>query len=363
MKTWFITGASKGFGREWAEAALERGDRVAATARDASRRSTRSSSSYGDAVLPLRLDVTDRDADFAAVQQARRALRRARRRRQQRGLRPLRHGRGADRGRGPRADRDELLRRAVGHPGGAADHARAGLGPHHPGLEHRRHLARSRPSAPTTRRSGRSRASRQSLAQEVAGFGIHVTLIEPGGYATDWGGPSAKHSAEQPGLRRGPRGRRNAGRRGKPRRPGRDPRGDPQGRRRREPPLRIFFGEAPLASPRATTSRGSRRGTSGSPSRSRPRGTSSHSVRTSKPVERGLQDRLEVAGIAVDPGDGDDHVEDLLEREVVADLVRLLCGDEQRPAGGEHARAVAAEYGVAAVRRARAARRRCGACS
>ncbi len=32
-KVWFITGASKGFGREWAEAALERGDRVAATAR------------------------------------------------------------------------------------------------------------------------------------------------------------------------------------------------------------------------------------------------------------------------------------------------------------------------------------------
>ena len=27
-KVWFITGASKGFGREWAEAALERGDRV-----------------------------------------------------------------------------------------------------------------------------------------------------------------------------------------------------------------------------------------------------------------------------------------------------------------------------------------------
>ncbi len=33
-KTWFITGASKGFGREWAEAALERGDNVAATARN-----------------------------------------------------------------------------------------------------------------------------------------------------------------------------------------------------------------------------------------------------------------------------------------------------------------------------------------
>ncbi len=32
-KVWFITGASRGFGRIWAEAALERGDKVAATAR------------------------------------------------------------------------------------------------------------------------------------------------------------------------------------------------------------------------------------------------------------------------------------------------------------------------------------------
>src|SRR5258708_6215321 len=38
----------------------------------------------------------------------------------------------------------------------------------------------------------------QALAQEVAGFGIHVTLIEPGGYTTDWAGPSAKRSAENP---------------------------------------------------------------------------------------------------------------------------------------------------------------------
>ncbi len=28
QKTWFITGASRGFGRIWAEAALKRGDRV-----------------------------------------------------------------------------------------------------------------------------------------------------------------------------------------------------------------------------------------------------------------------------------------------------------------------------------------------
>jgi NAD(P)-dependent dehydrogenase (short-subunit alcohol dehydrogenase family) len=33
-KTWFITGASRGFGRSWTEAALRRSDKVAATARD-----------------------------------------------------------------------------------------------------------------------------------------------------------------------------------------------------------------------------------------------------------------------------------------------------------------------------------------
>jgi len=36
----------------------------------------------------------------------------------------------------------------------------------------------------------------QSLAAEVARFGIKVTLVEPGGYATDWGGPSAVHAAQ-----------------------------------------------------------------------------------------------------------------------------------------------------------------------
>jgi NAD(P)-dependent dehydrogenase (short-subunit alcohol dehydrogenase family) len=35
----------------------------------------------------------------------------------------------------------------------------------------------------------------QSLAGEVAEYGIKVTLIEPGGYATDWSGPSAVRAA------------------------------------------------------------------------------------------------------------------------------------------------------------------------
>jgi len=66
-KTWFITGTSRGFGRVWTEAALGRGDRVVATARDASALDDLVAQ-HGDRVLPLPLDITDRKAVFAAVQ-------------------------------------------------------------------------------------------------------------------------------------------------------------------------------------------------------------------------------------------------------------------------------------------------------
>ena len=46
----------------------------------------------------------------------------------------------------------------------------------------------------------------QSLAQEVAPFGIHVTLIEPGGFSTDWAGSSSKRSDTAARLQRGARG-------------------------------------------------------------------------------------------------------------------------------------------------------------
>ena len=68
-KVWFITGTSRGFGREWAIAALERGDKVAGTARDTATLADLVEK-YGDALLPIQLDVTDREADFAAVKGA-----------------------------------------------------------------------------------------------------------------------------------------------------------------------------------------------------------------------------------------------------------------------------------------------------
>ncbi|MGI9126374.1 MAG: SDR family NAD(P)-dependent oxidoreductase, partial [Mycobacterium sp.] len=68
-RVWFITGASRGLGRQWAIAALDRGDRVAATARDISALADLCNA-YGDAVMPIRLDVTDRDDCVAAVRAA-----------------------------------------------------------------------------------------------------------------------------------------------------------------------------------------------------------------------------------------------------------------------------------------------------
>jgi NADP-dependent 3-hydroxy acid dehydrogenase YdfG len=58
QKVWFITGSSRGFGHEWTEAALKRGDLVVATVRDTASLKTLVKA-YGDSVLPLQLDVTD----------------------------------------------------------------------------------------------------------------------------------------------------------------------------------------------------------------------------------------------------------------------------------------------------------------
>ncbi|NIF87796.1 SDR family NAD(P)-dependent oxidoreductase [Burkholderia sp. Cy-637] len=70
-KVWFITGASRGLGRVWTEAALARGDKVVATARHAPSLDELVAA-HGDAVLALALDVTDRAAVFEALEQAHR---------------------------------------------------------------------------------------------------------------------------------------------------------------------------------------------------------------------------------------------------------------------------------------------------
>src|SRR3954469_5960555 len=191
-KNWFITGTSRGFGREWTVAALERGDRVAATARDISTLDDLSEK-YGDALLPLALDVTDREADFAAVQEAHGQLGRL-------GVVVNTAGYGQF-GFVEELSEDEFRAQVETNVFGAMWVTQAAL----PLLREQGsgHLLQvsSIGGISAFQNVGAYHASKwalegfsQALAQEVAGFGIHVTLIEPGGFSTDWGGSSARHA-------------------------------------------------------------------------------------------------------------------------------------------------------------------------
>ncbi|MCL1840658.1 MAG: SDR family oxidoreductase [Propionibacteriaceae bacterium] len=249
MKTWFITGTSRGFGRQWAQAALERGDQVAATARQVSSLAGLVEQ-FGDRVLPLQLDVTDRDAVFAAVRAAH--------------------------------DRFGRIDVAINNAGyglfGAVEEvseeqARAQLETNFFGAlwvtqavlpimraQHGGHIIQVSSIGGITAFAylGMYHASKwalegmsQSLALEVAPFGIHVTLIEPAGYATDWGGASSVHATEMPEYEdaRAARAQRI--------RPGTQ--GDPRATREailtivdaENPPLRFFLGATPLATAKA----------------------------------------------------------------------------------------------------------------
>jgi NAD(P)-dependent dehydrogenase (short-subunit alcohol dehydrogenase family) len=68
-KVWLVTGSANGLGRNIAEAVLESGDRLVATARDP-RRLDDLVRKYGERVRTAPLDVTDESAAQAAVQVA-----------------------------------------------------------------------------------------------------------------------------------------------------------------------------------------------------------------------------------------------------------------------------------------------------
>jgi NAD(P)-dependent dehydrogenase (short-subunit alcohol dehydrogenase family) len=252
-KVWFITGTSKGFGRVWAEAALARGDRVAATARDVKTLAPLVER-YGTQVAATTLDVTDKAAVKAAITEAH-----------------ARFGR---------------LDVAINNAGyglfGAIEEvseaeARAQLETNLFGA-----LWVTQAVLPIMRAQGSGHiiqvssiggvnafptvglyhASKwglegfsQSLASEVAAFGIKVTIVEPGGFATDWGGPSAKRAAPMTaydGARAAIEGVRSKYVPGDP---------DATGLAilkvvdAKDPPLRIFFGSSGLPMTRAEYAR------------------------------------------------------------------------------------------------------------
>ena len=246
-KTWFITGTSRGFGREWTIAALDRGDKVAATARNISQLDDLVAK-YGDSILPITLDVTDRDAVFAAVRHARERLGR---------LDVVVNNAGYGQfGMVEELSEEEARAQIETNLFGALWVTQAAL----PILRAQGggHILQvsSIGGISAFANIGMYHASKwaleglsQALALEVASFGIRVTIIEPGGYATDWGGASAQHSTPLPAYDevREESARARAARIKTP--------GDPLATREAilkvvdaaEPPLRIFFGDGPLA--------------------------------------------------------------------------------------------------------------------
>ncbi|RAV10653.1 short-chain dehydrogenase/reductase [Mycolicibacterium sp. GF69] len=245
-KVWFITGTSRGFGREWTVAALQRGDKVAATARDVSALDDLVAK-YGTALLPLALDVTDRDADFAAVKQAHDHFGR---------LDIVVNNAGYGHfGFIEELTEQEARDQIETNVFGALWITQAAL----PYLRAQRggHIIQVSSIGGITafQNVGIYHASKwalegfsQALAQEVAPFGVHVTLIEPGGFATDWAGSSSRRSTPLPDYREvhEEADRIRSQRVAKP--------GDPQASARallkvvdaQNPPLRVFFGELPL---------------------------------------------------------------------------------------------------------------------
>ena len=196
MKTWFITGTSRGFGREWAIAALDRGDRVAATARNTGSLDELVAK-YGDAVLPIKLDVTDREAAFAAVRQAHEHFGR---------LDVVVNNAGYGHfGMIEEVSEAEIRAQLETNVLGALWVTQAAL----PFLREQGsgHILQvsSIGGISAFLNTGAYHASKwalegfsQSLSQEVAGFGVKVTLIEPAGYSTDWAGSSAVCSTPLP---------------------------------------------------------------------------------------------------------------------------------------------------------------------
>jgi NAD(P)-dependent dehydrogenase (short-subunit alcohol dehydrogenase family) len=189
QKVWFITGASRGFGRIWAEAALKRGDRVVATGRSLNGVADLAER-YGDLVLPLALDVTNQEQVSEVVKQAHEHFGRFDVVINNAGYALV----------GAIEETDEASVRAEFETNffGAVRVIKEVL----PLLREQGHGhilgVSSVAGVVASPLIGFYHASKwafeglhESLAQEVKGFGVKVTLLEPGAYATDFGSQSS----------------------------------------------------------------------------------------------------------------------------------------------------------------------------
>lgn len=192
-RTWLITGASRGLGRSLVEAVLDHGDRVVATARSASALDDLAGKYGEDRLLRRDLDVTDRSAVFGVTEEVARTAGRI-------DVLVANAGYGLAGGVEEVSEseaRDQvevnlfgalwsiqavlptMRAQGAGHILPISSVGGVGAFPN-TGLYH----------ATKWGLEGLS----ESLAQEVAGFGVHVTIIEPGPFRTDWNGSSMRRA-------------------------------------------------------------------------------------------------------------------------------------------------------------------------
>jgi len=189
-KTIFITGASRGFGRIWAEAFLQRGDQVVVTSRNADGLADLVEK-YGSAVLTLQLEVTNRAACFDAMSKAKTHFGKIDVLINNAGTGLF----GAVEELEEQASRDIIDANLFGTlwmTQAALPVMRA------QGAGHILQLS-SALGVYSFATVGMYSASKfaveglsEALAQEVRNFGIHITLVEPNGYATDFGTSSVQ---------------------------------------------------------------------------------------------------------------------------------------------------------------------------
>lgn len=188
-KVWFITGSSRGFGRVWTEAALKRGDKVAATARQLASIAYLNEK-YGANVLTLELDVTIAEQVKVAVEQAHTHFGR---------LDIILNNAGYSLvGTVEEASPDEVRAMYETNVFGAIAVIQAALpllrqqgGGHILGTSSNLGHVTLPVIGYYCSTKWAFEAIHESLALEVKPFGIKVTIIEPGAYATEFGSPES----------------------------------------------------------------------------------------------------------------------------------------------------------------------------
>ena len=195
-KTWLITGASRGLGRALAEAVLEAGDRLVATARDPTSLAPLGQR-HGPAVTAAALDVTDPAAAEAAVRLAVERFG---------GLDVLVNNAGyGDIGSVEDTALDDFRRQIETNLFGTIIVTKAAI----PVMREQRrgHIIQFSSVGGRLGAPGRAAYSAakwavegfsEVLAQEMALIGVKVTIVEPGGFRTDFAGTSTSLKPGRP---------------------------------------------------------------------------------------------------------------------------------------------------------------------